>query len=52
MAQTTPYHGTDRTEILLHQAMEIFLRLGIRSVNMADLASEIGVSKKTLYVFF
>ena len=32
--------------------MDVFLRLGIRSVNMAELASEMGVSKKTLYIYF
>lgn len=37
---------------LRHRAMEVFLRLGIRSVNMADLAGELGVSKKTLYKYF
>jgi AcrR family transcriptional regulator len=52
MAQITSHQGAERSEQLLQQAMDVFLRLGIRSVNMADLASEIGVSKKTLYVHF
>ena len=52
MAQLTSHQGAERSEQLLQQAMDVFLRLGIRSVNMADLAREIGVSKKTLYVYF
>ncbi len=52
MANIAPHQGMDRAEFLLQHAMEIFMRLGIRSVNMADLASEIGVSKKTLYLHF
>ena len=52
MSQLTPHQGAERSEQLLQQAMDVFLRLGIRSVNMADLAREIGVSKKTLYVHF
>ena len=52
MASSPHISDADRTQHLLEQAMDIFLRLGIRSVNMADLASEMGVSKKTLYVHF
>jgi len=53
MAQLTPHQiATERSAQLLQQAMDVFFRLGIRSVNMADLASEIGVSKKTLYLHF
>lgn len=32
--------------------MELFMRLGIRSVSMNDLAKELGISKKTLYLDF
>jgi AcrR family transcriptional regulator len=53
MAQLTPHQiATERSAQLLQQAMDVFLRLGIRSVNMAELASEMGVSKKTLYIHF
>ena len=31
---------------------ELFLRLGIRSVSMDDIASELGMSKKTIYQYF
>jgi AcrR family transcriptional regulator len=34
---------------LLHGAARLFMRLGIKSVNMDDVARELGVSKKTLY---
>jgi len=53
MAQLTPHQiATERSAQLLQQAMDVFFRLGIRSVNMAELASEMGVSKKTLYIHF
>ena len=37
---------------LVKKAMAVFLRCGIKSVNMEDLARELGVSKKTLYKHF
>jgi len=37
---------------LIMRCASVFLRLGVRSVTMDDLAREIGVSKKTLYVHF
>jgi len=37
---------------LIARCAVVFLRLGVRSVTMEDLAREIGVSKKTLYVHF
>ncbi|MDA8605630.1 TetR/AcrR family transcriptional regulator [Flavobacteriales bacterium] len=53
MAQLTPHQiAAERSAQLLQQAMDVFFRLGIRSVNMAELASEMGVSKKTLYIHF
>ncbi|MFD0862985.1 TetR/AcrR family transcriptional regulator [Sungkyunkwania multivorans] len=36
-------------EKILHKATELFLNLGFKSVTMDDLASEIGISKKTIY---
>ena len=32
--------------------MSIFMRYGIKSVNMDDVARQLGVSKKTLYLYF
>lgn len=37
---------------LLEQIGSVFMRYGIRSVNMDDIAREIKVSKKTLYKYF
>ncbi len=42
----------DKKNELLLRCASVFLRLGVRSVTMDDLAREIGVSKKTLYVYF
>lgn len=33
-------------------AQEMFLRLGLRSVSMDDIAKELGISKKTLYKYY
>lgn len=40
-----------RAEIL-QKAGDLFIRFGIKSVSMDDLAREIGVSKKTIYSYF
>jgi AcrR family transcriptional regulator len=37
---------------VLIKAGELFMRYGIKSVSMDDLAREIGISKKTIYTFF
>ncbi|HQW06904.1 MAG: TetR/AcrR family transcriptional regulator [Flavobacteriales bacterium] len=37
---------------IIEQAGKLFMRLGIRSVNMDDVAQHLRVSKKTLYQFF
>ena len=39
-------------ENIIEQAGELFLRYGIRSVSMDDIASKLGMSKKTLYQYF
>jgi TetR/AcrR family transcriptional regulator, cholesterol catabolism regulator len=39
-------------ERILIKAEEVFLRYGIRSVSMDDLATQLGMSKKTLYQAF
>ena len=36
-------------EQLIRSATELYMRLGIRSVSMDDIAREMGVSKKTIY---
>ncbi|OYQ38274.1 TetR family transcriptional regulator [Flavobacterium cyanobacteriorum] len=39
-------------EIILQKATEMFLRLGFKSVTMDDIAAELGISKKTIYLHF
>lgn len=42
---------TKRREIV-ERSTQIFMRFGIKSVTMDDVARELGISKKTLYVYF
>lgn len=42
---------TEQQEKILKRAEELFLRLGIKSLTMDDVARELGISKKTLYQF-
>ncbi len=37
---------------IVHKATEMFLKLGFKSVTMDDIASEMCISKKTIYKFF
>jgi AcrR family transcriptional regulator len=37
---------------IIQQARDLFVRLGIRSVSMDDIAGQVGMSKKTLYQHF
>ena len=37
---------------ILHNAADMFLNLGFKSVTMDDIASNSGVSKKTIYAHF
>lgn len=39
-------------EKIIDKATELFLNLGFKSVTMDDIASEMGISKKTIYVHF
>jgi len=39
-------------QTILKKAEELFMRLGVKSVSMEDIARELGVSKKTLYQLF
>lgn len=39
-------------ENIIQTASELFLNLGFKSVTMDDIASEMGISKKTIYVNF
>jgi len=44
-------HSNMRQNII-HKAAELFLTLGFKSVTMDDIAHEMGISKKTIYVHF
>lgn len=39
-------------EKIIQKSTELFLTLGFKSVTMDDIASEMGISKKTIYVHF
>ncbi|MFC0603743.1 TetR/AcrR family transcriptional regulator [Winogradskyella pulchriflava] len=39
-------------EKIIHKSSELFLTLGFKSVTMDDIANEMGISKKTIYVHF
>jgi AcrR family transcriptional regulator len=39
-------------EQIVNKSAELFLNLGFKSVTMDDIASEMGISKKTIYVHF
>lgn len=42
---------TEQQEKWLRRIAELFMRLGIKSLTMGDVARELGISKKTLYQF-
>ncbi|MCA1758657.1 MAG: TetR/AcrR family transcriptional regulator [Bacteroidales bacterium] len=42
----------DKKEYILKKAGEMYFKFGIKSVTMDDVASELGISKKTLYQHF
>ena len=42
----------DKKQFILKNVGELYLKYGIRSVTMDDVANEFGISKKTLYQYF
>lgn len=42
----------DKKDYILKQSGELYFKFGIKSVTMDDVASELGISKKTLYQYF
>jgi AcrR family transcriptional regulator len=42
----------DIKERIQEKARDLFMRFGIRSVSMDDIATQLGMSKKTIYQFF
>lgn len=41
----------ERKNIILQQALNVFMKKGIKCMSMDDIAKELGISKKTLYLF-
>lgn len=41
----------DQELAILNKSKELFFRLGVKSITMDDLAREMGVSKKTIYLY-
>lgn len=39
-------------ERIIHKATDLFLKLGVKSVTMDDIAQELAISKKTIYTHF
>lgn len=44
--------STDQRQHIICCAADLFFRLGIRSVSIDDICRELGISKKTFYVYF
>lgn len=42
----------DNKERILEKASSLFMRYGIRSITMDEIAAQLGISKKTIYQFF
>ena len=41
-----------KKEKIVNGALELYMRMGVKSVNMDKVATNLGISKKTLYVYF
>ncbi len=41
-----------KKEKIVNGALELYKRMGVKSVNMDEVATNLGISKKTLYVYF
>lgn len=39
-------------ERILHKSHELFMRYGLRTISMDEIASQLGISKKTIYQFY
>jgi AcrR family transcriptional regulator len=42
----------ENKERILEKATDLFMRYGIRSITMDEIAAQLGISKKTIYQFF
>ena len=45
-------NNMDAKERILTKATDLFMRYGIRSITMDEIAAQLGISKKTIYQFF
>ncbi len=43
---------TEQRQRILAKTAELFMRYGIRSITMDEIATQLGISKKTIYQFF
>lgn len=43
---------TESKDRILEKATDLFMRYGIRSITMDEIAAQLGISKKTIYQFF
>ena len=41
-----------KKEKIVNGTLELYMRMGVKSVNMDEVATNLGISKKTLYVYF
>jgi AcrR family transcriptional regulator len=39
-------------ERILHKSHELFMRYGLRTISMDEIATQLGISKKTIYQFY
>lgn len=42
----------EKKSLILHRTLRLFLSFGIRAVSTKDISDSLGISKKTLYLFF
>src|SRR5258708_4995487 len=47
-----PNFNMEAKDRILQKAHELFMRYGVRSVSMDDIAAQLGMSKKTLYQYY
>jgi AcrR family transcriptional regulator len=50
-AKTEEMPQNERKNIILNSALNVFMKKGIKCISMDDIAKELGISKKTLYLF-
>lgn len=51
MLHSHPKMNQEERDKIVEEAMKLFMRFGIKSVSMDDIARDLGMSKKTLYLY-